>query len=91
METGEAGREEVGQAVAVDRWLQTEVGEASDLRLADGQLVDAGFLGEGGDDLLARMLKNILPNGSAGSYSVPPSESLTPRAVRSCLSRLHLA
>lgn len=51
VEPGEASREQVGQTVAVDRWLQTEVDEASDLRLADGQLVDAGFLGEGGNGL----------------------------------------
>ncbi|MFF9247952.1 hypothetical protein [Streptomyces globisporus] len=49
MEPGLAGREQVGQAVAVDRWLQTEVDEASDLRLADLQLVDARSLREGGD------------------------------------------
>ncbi|MEV6782412.1 hypothetical protein [Streptomyces sp. NPDC051098] len=30
MESGEAGREEAGQAVAIDRWLQTEVGEVAD-------------------------------------------------------------
>lgn len=51
VEPGEAGWEDVGQAVAVDRWLQAEVGEAADLRLADSQLVDIGFFGEGSDGL----------------------------------------
>ncbi|MFV5997466.1 hypothetical protein ACNPQM_35035 [Streptomyces sp. NPDC056231] len=51
MEPDEAGWEEVRQAVAVDRWFQAEVGEAADLRLADGQLVDTGLFGEGGDGL----------------------------------------
>nr|WP_234349749.1 MULTISPECIES: hypothetical protein [unclassified Streptomyces] len=49
MEPGQAGREQVGQAVAVHRWLQAEVGEASDLWLADLQLVNACRLREGGD------------------------------------------
>lgn len=49
MEPGRPGREQAGQAVAVDRWLQAEVDEASELRLTDRQLVDAGVLGEGGD------------------------------------------
>lgn len=52
LETGGAGGEEVGEAVAVDRWFQAEVGEAAELRLADDQLVDAGFLGEGDNGLL---------------------------------------
>ncbi|MEU6091932.1 hypothetical protein ABZ865_35235 [Streptomyces sp. NPDC047085] len=51
VEPGEAGWEEPGQAVAVDRWFQAEVGEAADLRLADGQLVHTGLFGEAGDGL----------------------------------------
>ena len=51
VEPGGAGREQVSKAVAVDWWLQAEVGEAAELRLADCQLVDAGVLGEGGDGL----------------------------------------
>nr|WSW71012.1 hypothetical protein OG461_35205 [Streptomyces sp. NBC_00995] len=49
MEPGGAGGEGAGQAVAVDRWFQSEVDEAAELRLADGQLFDAAVLGEGGD------------------------------------------
>ncbi|MFH8692164.1 hypothetical protein ACH4EC_35525 [Streptomyces anulatus] len=49
MEPGRTGREQVGQAVAIDRWLQAEVGEASDLWLADLQLVNARRFREGGD------------------------------------------
>lgn len=51
VEAGEVGWEEVSQAVTDDRWLQAEVDEAADLRLADGQLVDTGLCGEGGDGL----------------------------------------
>ncbi|MFL1906095.1 hypothetical protein ACJWDR_44520 [Streptomyces tauricus] len=49
MEPGWASREQVGQAVAVDRRLQAEVDEASDLWLTDLQLVSACRLREGGD------------------------------------------
>ncbi|MFI0966445.1 hypothetical protein ACH4S8_34390 [Streptomyces sp. NPDC021080] len=49
MEPGGAVREEAGESVAVDRWLQTEAGEAAELRLADGKSVDVGVLGDGGD------------------------------------------
>ncbi|MER7550354.1 hypothetical protein ABTX86_10265 [Streptomyces anulatus] len=49
VEPGRTGREQVGQAVAVDRRLQAEAGEVSDLWLADLHLVSACVLGEGGD------------------------------------------
>src|SRR3979490_3084950 len=51
VETGEIGREEPGQTVALHRGPQAEVGQADDLRLTYGQAINAGVLGEGGHRL----------------------------------------
>ncbi|MFF3784496.1 hypothetical protein [Streptomyces sp. NPDC001933] len=48
VESGEVVREEARRSVATDRRLQAEIGEPTDLRLTDGQLVDARVFGEGG-------------------------------------------
>lgn len=49
--TGQAGREESGQAVSGDRSLQAEVDVPGDPRFPDRQVVDSGVLGERGHRL----------------------------------------